>query len=64
MRAESHIAKEADSYVHQCANPRRIAHNAIQFVQTLVIDTAEDLKKLPAIKVSFIKNRIQADIKI
>lgn len=64
MRAESHVAKEADSYVHQCANPSRIAHNAVQFVQTLVINTAKDLKKLPAIKVSFIKNRIHAEIKI
>lgn len=63
MRAESHIAKETYGYVNQCTYPCRIAHNAIQLVQTLVVDAVEDFKELPAIKRVFVTKIVRLNLK-
>lgn len=49
MRAVGDITEEPNSYVNKCTDPCGVAHNAIEFLQTLVVDAVEDLKELPVI---------------
>lgn len=50
MRAVGHISKEANSYINKSTDPSGVAHNVIKLLQTLIIDTVEDLKELPVIQ--------------
>lgn len=49
MCAVGDIAEEPNSYVNKGTNPSGVAHNAIEFLQTLVVNAVEDLKELPVI---------------
>lgn len=49
MRAVGHISEEANSYINKGTDPCGVAHDVVKLLQTLIIDTVEDLKELPAI---------------
>lgn len=49
VRAVGDITEKPNSYVNKGTDPCGIAHNAIELLQTLVVDAVEDLKELPVI---------------